>query len=157
MAMGPAFPARLPLLTASAFLVLAAAACGGESGAHEGDGGNGGSGGSGNAASTIVAAWEGVSGPKEYCSVFCDNGRAVADDNAASCLELSTSFYMAYEVQGDEVVYSDDQGEVLRRPFVLTASELTMMVDAYAVTFQRAGDSHPLCSDETLPIRQRGQ
>jgi hypothetical protein len=66
-----------------------------------------------------------------------------------------TSFYVEYEVDGAELVYSDAQGEVLRRPFELAGNELTMTIESFVVTFQRSGDSHPLCTGPTLPLFER--
>ena len=37
----------------------------------------------------------------------------------------------------------------------LPGNELTMTIESFVVTFQRSGDTHPLCTDPTLPLYER--
>jgi hypothetical protein len=119
------------------------------------------------ASQSLIGAWSGLNSQsegveKEYCFVFCKNGRYLNDDNTNECTELVVaSGYLHYSIAAQRITFSDAAGEVGTMGFAVAGDNaaLTVPADAgatFVFSVSRVAPGHELCDSDQVGLRPRG-
>ena len=118
--------------------------------------------------SSLVGGWSGINdmvvdGPKEFCFVFCANGRYFSGDNTQGCTQGTGDFdtYLTYQVEGEQIRLSDAAGEIgVMSAERVDADHATFRTDSsgqtYVFEMTRVVDTVPECTSDGVSLRPRG-
>ena len=113
--------------------------------------------------SPFIGAWSGVqSDGKDYCVIFCENGRYFGADQTRGCTDLADtdfSTYLQHAIQGNRVTLSDAAGQigVMTGEFSGNHATFTGTWEGGSLTYSmdKVSAAHELCESPAATLRPR--
>ncbi len=118
----------------------------------------------GSDARSVLGTWFVDFGPdgEQFCLIYCDGGRVFVGDSLCTETDRSDfSAYSTYVVDGDQVVISDSEGEVITLTTTVDGDSMTIAAPEFGefnedypgpFVMMRTAPS-PLCDDTSIPAR----